>query len=212
MNNFIRKNRRLLKIYCVVSRIIGWVLLIVPLIGIAWILLESTDNFRGQNLFLMLRWPENIVNVWMLGFIALGIAAFIRYLFETESLPGWTLRHSERILYVGAVLIVVVIGYLVWGMTPEKYYEVSEIMDNPADFDGMEISIKGTVGGWNNTASFIIIDSNDANLTFDATHDRAFPEGFGNNETIVAKGIFTYTNGIGHLESEAIQIGCPSKY
>jgi len=108
MHEFIKNNRRLLKIYCVVSRIIGWILLIVPLVGITWVLLESTDNFRGQNLFLLLRWPENIVNVWILGFIALGIAAFIRYLFETESRPGWTLRHSERILYIGAVLVVIV--------------------------------------------------------------------------------------------------------
>jgi uncharacterized membrane protein len=108
MHEFIEKNRRLLKIYCVVARIIGWILLIVPLVGIVWVLLESTDNLRGQNRIWLLMWPENVVNIWMLGFIALGIAAFIRYLFETESRPGWTLRHSEWILYIGAVLVVIV--------------------------------------------------------------------------------------------------------
>ena len=115
-------------------------------------------------------------------------------------------------IIVFVVLIVVVVGYLVWGMTPEKFYEVSEILDNPSEFDGLEVDIKGVVSDWNISSSFTLTGSNNHNLTINATHDRAFPEGFGNNETIVIRGIFTYTNGIGHIESESIQIGCPSKY
>ena len=115
-------------------------------------------------------------------------------------------------IIVFVVLIVVVVGYLVWGMTPEKFYEVSEILDNPGEFDGLEIDIKGVVSDWNMSNNFTLTGSNNHNLTINATNDRAFPEGFGNNETIVISGVFTYTNGTGHIESESIQIGCPSKY
>ena len=115
-------------------------------------------------------------------------------------------------ILVLVVLVVVIIGYLVWGMTPEKFYEASEILENPADFDGMEIDVKGLVGSWNMTSGFILLDSNNQNLTINVTHNSAFPEGFGNGETIVVTGVFTYSNGIGHIESESIQIGCPSKY
>ena len=110
------------------------------------------------------------------------------------------------------VLIVVIVGYLVWGMTPEKFYEVSEILENPAEFDGMEISIKGFVNNWNNSDNFTLTDALDNTLTINATHNRAFPDGFTDNETVVVRGLFTYSNGIGYIESESIQIGCPSKY
>jgi hypothetical protein len=109
MNEFIEKNRRLLKIYCITARIVGWILLVVPAVGSVWTLLGSTYLRHEQNRIWLLAWPENIVNIWILGFIALGIAAFIRYLFETECRPGWILRHSEGILYIGAVLIIVVV-------------------------------------------------------------------------------------------------------
>ncbi len=129
-----------------------------------------------------------------------------------ESKEKKKISEKQLKIIVFVVLIAVVVGYLVWGMTPEKFYETSEILENPGEFDGQELDIKGIVSNWNMTSNFTLTDSNDYNITITATHDRAFPEGFGNNETIVIRGVFTYTNGIGHIESESIQIGCPSKY
>jgi len=107
MHEFIENNKRLLTIYCVVARIIGWILLIVPVIGSIWFLIGTTAFRDGKNRIFLLSWPESIVNICILGVIALGVAAFIRYLFEAESHPGWILRHSGMILFVGAVLILV---------------------------------------------------------------------------------------------------------
>ena len=105
MNEFIAKNKRLLKIYCTAARIIGWVLLIVPAIGFAIVVLGPDRPWSG-NSAVLLSLPEAILNIMLLGFIALGVAAFIRYLFETECRPGWILRYAGTILYTGAVLII----------------------------------------------------------------------------------------------------------
>jgi len=49
----------------------------------------------------------------MLGLVVLGIGQFIRHLFETESKPGWILRHAEKILYLYAALNILFAGYAV---------------------------------------------------------------------------------------------------
>ena len=118
-------------------------------------------------------------------------------------------KHIKLIVIIAVIVVVLVI--LLWGMVPEKIYEVSEVTNNKSLYDGKEISIKGVVMGWNGTTkNFTLADAIDLNVTISVTHSGAFPEGFGNNATIVAKGIFR--SKLLHLDSIAIQIGCPSKY
>lgn len=106
MNEFIEKNRRLLKIYCVATRIIGWVLLITA--G-TWIvsILSGYSSFSIP--FVM---PITIFIRILVGLVVLGVAQFIRYLFETEYKPGWILRNGEKILYLYAALRVIRITLL----------------------------------------------------------------------------------------------------
>ena len=40
------------------------------------------------------------------GLISLGVAQFMRYLFDNKYRPGWTLRYGDKILYVFAVFVV----------------------------------------------------------------------------------------------------------
>ena len=101
---------------------------------------------------------------------------------------------------------------LLWGMVPEEIYEVSQITDNPGDYLEKEIQIKGMVKDWNITDEFTLADSNDQTLTIKANHTSSFPDGFGNNETVVVKGLFTQINGVYVIQSYSMQIGCPSKY
>ena len=42
------------------------------------------------------------------------------------------------------------------------------------------------------------------------THDSGFPGGFGNDETVVVSGIYYFS--MNKIESNSLQIGCPSKY
>ncbi len=98
MNEFIEKNRRLLKIYCISARIIGWVLLITT--G-TWTVRALSGYSSFSIPFVM---PITIFIHILVGLVVLGVAQFIRYLFETEYKPGSILRHGEKILYLYASL------------------------------------------------------------------------------------------------------------
>ena len=126
MNEFIEKYRRLLKIYCVAARIIGWVLLITT--G-TWTVSTLSGYSSFSIPFIM---PITIFIRILVGLVILGVAQFIRYLFETEYKPGWILRHGEKILYLYALLTILSV---VWVYTiapsdfsPDMYSGVSVIL------------------------------------------------------------------------------------
>ena len=72
-------------------------------------------------------------------------------------------KQLKRIIVV--VIIIVVVGIILWGMVPEKTYEVSEIADNPAGFDGKEVNVKGQVKGWNSGSNFTLADETNPSKT-----------------------------------------------
>jgi len=120
---------------------------------------------------------------------------------------------SEKHIKIVAVvtIVVIIVGVLLWGMLPGKIYDVSEIFNNPELFDGRVVNVTGVVIGWGSSSNnFTLVDSLDENLTINVTHTGVFPGGFGNNETVVVTGIFDLETS--HIESQKIQIGCPSKY
>jgi len=123
------------------------------------------------------------------------------------------IKISERQIKITAVIIIVVIVVVVllWGMVPGRIYDVSEILENSERFDGRIINATGVVGDWLiSSNNFTLMDSLNRSLIINITHNGGFPGGFGNNETVVVTGIFL--SGINHIESQSIQIGCPSKY
>lgn len=120
---------------------------------------------------------------------------------------------SEKQIKIIAVFIIVVIVVVVllWGMVPGKIYEVSEIFNNLEEFDGQMVNVTGVVTRWGlSSNNFSLVDSLDKNLLINVTHTAVFPGGFGNNETVVVTGIFWSKTK--HIESQKIQIGCPSRY
>lgn len=115
-----------------------------------------------------------------------------------------------KILIVIFVIIIVTV-LLIWGMVPSKIYDVSEILNKPEDFDGNVVNVTGIVTDWDGLSrNFTLLDSNDESLKITITHLGAYPEGFGNNETVVVKGVFNTE--LNHINSNSMQIGCPSKY
>ncbi len=108
MNEFIEKNRALLKLYCIAAQIIGWVLLPG---GCIWIILflsgprQSDIVERGDALLYAL--SSMLYDFMFTGLIALGLAQFIRYLFENTSKPGRILRNADRLFYMYAVFLIV---------------------------------------------------------------------------------------------------------
>ena len=115
---------------------------------------------------------------------------------QTES-PKKKRKITEKQIKLGVFIIVIIVvaGILLWGMVPEEIYEVHQVMENPQIELEKEIQIKGMVKDWNITDEFTLSDSNNHNQTIQVNHTSAFPDGFGNNETVVVKGLFTQING-----------------
>ena len=93
MNSFIEKNKRLLKFYYILSQIIGWSVLVKVGIDVTFVLIGYRRNSNNIALAMSLIYPL------LLGFIALGVGRFIRYLYDMEYRAGWILRHLSAILY-----------------------------------------------------------------------------------------------------------------
>ena len=120
---------------------------------------------------------------------------------------------SEKQIKIGIVILIVVIvvGILLWGMVPEKIYDVSEILESHEDFDGQKVNVMGLVGNWEiQSENFTLIDTSDDNIFINISNIKGFPEGFGNKETVVITGVFFLETM--YIETESIQLGCPSKY
>ena len=130
----------------------------------------------------------------------------------TDRVPRRISRKQLRIVAIVAVVAVIVV-ILLWGMVPEPIYEVRNVHDEIGDLSGEYINVKGVVVSWESGQSnYTLADTKDANLTIEAVHSGGFPEGFGMEATVVAKGVVKKSGGVIKLDSDAIQIGCPSKY
>lgn len=112
MNEFIEKNRRLLQFYCVAARVIGWMLIVLAVIGIlviesylSWLRSASEKSYIHDRYLGFYIVPIQFF-YFTLGLVALVVAQLIQYLIEREYKAGWILRHGDKILYACAVLLV----------------------------------------------------------------------------------------------------------
>ncbi len=120
-------------------------------------------------------------------------------------------RRLRLIVVVAVVAVIVTI--LLWGMVPEKILEVREVLGDAAAYDGTVVQVKGTVRDWNaTTGNFTLVDPSKETKVILVHYGGAFPEGFGENITVVVKGTFAITVTSYEMEASQIQVGCPSKY
>ena len=108
------------------------------------------------------------------------------------------IKISDKQIKIIAVVTILVIIFVVlfWGMVPGKIYEVSEILEKPLSFDSKHVNVSGVVSNWNSESNnFTLVDPFKENYSIGIKHNRGFPGGFGNNETVVVTGIF-YSNTI----------------
>jgi len=126
MNEFIKQNRRLLKFYCTVALIIGWLLIAG---GFLWFIptlksLNINDLYKGADAILYAV-SALLFDFLLPGLIALGVVQFIRYLYEDTNKPGRILRYAHWFFYIYAVFLIVK-TYLQYFWNSTWYAEVIE--------------------------------------------------------------------------------------
>lgn len=122
---------------------------------------------------------------------------------------------SSKQIRIGVVVAVVavLVVVLLWGMVPDKIYEVHQAVDDIDSLDGEYVSVKGLIVSWEvGSSDFTIADTNDENITIQVQHTGPIPEGFGINATAVVKGVIRKSTPVDKMDTDEIQIGCPSKY
>ena len=110
MNEIIEKNRRLLHFYCETLRTIGSVILILSFLGgfamTIFALLSKFGYWPAPKSFNMNMIAHRYLNGIVFGIGILGLAQFIKYLFEKNYKPGWILRHGDTFFYLYALLTI----------------------------------------------------------------------------------------------------------
>ena len=110
MNTFIKKYRTLFKFYYIALRLSGWLLLTLGIcsFGITMILVNNLElkAFAVTTINMPLRSSEFI----LFGFLGLGIAQLIRYLFDSDCKPGFILKHGNKFIYAYVILILIVMA------------------------------------------------------------------------------------------------------
>jgi len=103
MNEFIAKNKRLLKIYYIAALIMGWMLIVLP--GVKTALLVLNILRLGQNRMVMMGTVlEIVISQIILGVFLLAVAQYIRFLTSGSYKAGGLLRYIDKIIYLYAIV------------------------------------------------------------------------------------------------------------
>ena len=102
MNEFIAKNKRLLKIYCIAALIMGWILVVFPGVKTAW-LVYNLWRLGRYRMVMMGTVLELVFGQIILGIFLLAVAQFIRFLTSHSHEAGRLLRYIDKIIYLYAI-------------------------------------------------------------------------------------------------------------
>lgn len=107
MNEFIERNKVLLRLYCIIAGILGWVLIAG---GVFWFLatvtsIDTSTEVRPEGLLYVI--SSLLFDFTLPGLVALIVMQFIKYLFGDTAKPGWLLGMADWLLYAYAVFVAV---------------------------------------------------------------------------------------------------------
>jgi hypothetical protein len=102
VNEFVKRNERLLKFYCIAALIMGWILIVLPGAKTAW-LLWALCKISGHRLVMMGTVLELVFGQIVLGVFLLAVAQFVKFLTGPARGPGRLLRHVDKIIYLYAI-------------------------------------------------------------------------------------------------------------
>ena len=109
MNAFIEENKKMLKNYCLIARIIGWLFLLSGClngIGGSIVLFTKLDQFENFSSFFC-SIPFRDLNNIAAGLFALWCSRFIRFLSDPDYKQDWLLRNAAKLLYYYAAVVLI---------------------------------------------------------------------------------------------------------
>jgi hypothetical protein len=130
MNEFIKQNKPLLEIYCFLAKLFGGVLTFfgcMAVIGHSLALISRAGDISSfLDYFKDVPW--GVIAFLPTGYLVLGLAQFIRYLFDDEYQPGWILRNAVQFVYFYAVVLAVILTIfcaIECSRYPNQWYEIA---------------------------------------------------------------------------------------
>ena len=107
MNEFIEKNKRLLKMYCLLAKFFGGILTFVGCIAVIGHSVALISRVGDPNSFLdyFVNVPWGMISFLPTGYLVLGLAQFIKYLLYDDYQPRWILGNMVKFLYLYAILL-----------------------------------------------------------------------------------------------------------
>jgi hypothetical protein len=131
MTQFIEKHQRLLKIYCIIARIIGWYLLGAGIFY--FVVLVHPYSPPGQqpkpHLILYAAF-RTICDFIIPAFLAFSIADFLDYLLDSRTKPRFLLRATDKLCYAYAAFLA--LNYLtanLW-LTNTNFFNILGLSDS----------------------------------------------------------------------------------
>jgi hypothetical protein len=133
MTKFIEQHEGLLKFYCITTRILGWLLLLMGGIGFLMLAIYIAQEHGLVSTKLT---PDGSAGIFLrsagiflrsagictkFGLLSIGASQFIRYLFDNQSQQGWLLRFGSIILWIFAI-------FELLGMVSGSVYLLSQDM------------------------------------------------------------------------------------
>ena len=112
MIQFIEKYRRLLQAYCLIARILGWLLILGGLLWFFALGVTLGDTMEAleeqQQIDIVLYFAHSFVYDFVIpGFLAFAIAGLLDYLLRPEAKPRLILRMTDRLCYFYAIFLLI---------------------------------------------------------------------------------------------------------
>ena len=122
----------------------------------------------------------------------------------------WARR--TRVLVLGAVLTLGLLATLLV-QSPVPTTTVDEIMNDPSNFVGQEVAVRGEVrdGTINNGSMTFVLEGQTTSVLVNFV-DASVANGLDDNRTVYAEGRLILSNDVYVLEADIIKTSCPSKY
>jgi hypothetical protein len=108
MTQFIEKHRRLLQAYCLIARIVGWLLILG---GLFWFMAIARGSAPGtdEQWFNILLYIVSclVYDFFIPGFLAFAIGGLLDYLLRPMTKPPLILRMTDKLCYFYAVFLII---------------------------------------------------------------------------------------------------------